>query len=337
MSNSNWQELHQEYIPCGEEEEIELLLELSKFFHDKQREAINQYRRGQHTKDTGCVKAQFIIEPELPENLKYGVFRETKTFEAIVRFSNSSSIPDPDKKPNGRGMAIKLLGVEGEKVLPPGDLSESADRVQDFIMVNHPTFPFADVNDYHMLFSDMKAVGPEKARQQFAQKYPKKGEIILAIIQKTVSNPLNIQYWSESPYRLGTQAMKFSTKPQVEHTTNISQDNDNFLFQAAAETLKEKEVSFDFLVQLQTDPQTTPIEDVSIEWNSPFTKVATVKILQQDLDSPEMQSFRSQCESFFWNPWHALVEHKPIGGINRLRKKIYLASAERRLQQSDRS
>ena len=29
------------------------------------------------------------------------------------------------------------------------------------------------------------------------------------------------------------------------------------------------------------------------------------------------------CDNLSFNPWHSLPEHRPIGGINRLRKAVY--------------
>jgi hypothetical protein len=31
-----------------------------------------------------------------------------------------------------------------------------------------------------------------------------------------------------------------------------------------------------------------------------------------------------------WNPWHALPDHQPLGGINRCRRQMYPASADLR-------
>lgn len=334
MSNQ-WTELNREYIPENEEKDIQALLELSAYFHQKQE---GKYRRGQHAKDTGCVKAEFIVEPNLAENLRVGVFKEPKTYEAIVRFSNGSGQLRSDKIPDGRGMAIKLLNVEGTKILP-----DSPD--QDFIMVNNPTFAFSNVHDYRTFFSIRKffveklgdELGNKVARLAFFLPRPNKSKIVKATTEASVSNALDLQYWSMSPYSLGTQAIKFSAKPQQQHQTT-SDGNGNYLFKALEDTLKEEEAYFDFLIQLQSDPQKTPIEDVSIEWYTqvaPFVKVATVKIPKQDLESQQMQTFRTQCESLSWNPWHALVEHKPLGGINRLRKSIYADSVQRRLSKSN--
>ena len=55
--------------------------------------------------------------------------------------------------------------------------------------------------------------------------------------------------------------------------------------------------------------------------------VATITIPPQDIDSAER---RALCEDLIFSPWHGLVEHRPLGGINRLRREVYLASARLR-------
>lgn len=91
------------------------------------------------------------------------------------------------------------------------------------------------------------------------------------------------------------------------------------------EHLKREDVYFDFKVQLQTDPQTMPIEDATIEWNeaeSGFIKVATIRIPVQEFDIQQRREFD---ENLSFNPWHTLPEHQPLGGVNRVRKQIYEA------------
>jgi hypothetical protein len=68
-----------------------------------------------------------------------------------------------------------------------------------------------------------------------------------------------------------------------------------------------------------------PIEDPSVEWDqtlSPFETVATIQLPAQDFDSTEQNLF---CDNLSFNPWHSLPDHRPIGGINRLRKAVYQA------------
>jgi hypothetical protein len=60
-----------------------------------------------------------------------------------------------------------------------------------------------------------------------------------------------------------------------------------------------------------------------VRWNekaSPFRPVATIDIPAQRFESPEQQKF---CEDLSMNPWHAAPEHRPLGGINRVRKVVY--------------
>jgi hypothetical protein len=71
--------------------------------------------------------------------------------------------------------------------------------------------------------------------------------------------------------------------------------------------------------------------DVSIEWNendsNPYT-VATLRIPSQKVDGSG--DLATLCEPMSFNPWHAHIEHRPMSGINRLRKAVYLASVAKR-------
>src|SRR5687767_11316626 len=51
-----------------------------------------------HTKMHGCVKAEFRIADNLPEDLQVGLFSKPGKYPAYIRFSNSSTNPKPDGK-----------------------------------------------------------------------------------------------------------------------------------------------------------------------------------------------------------------------------------------------
>ena len=71
--------------------------------------------RDAHAKPHGCVLATFDVNTGLPNELRQGVFVPGKRYQAWIRFSNGSSEISPDKDKDARGMAIKLIGVAGEK------------------------------------------------------------------------------------------------------------------------------------------------------------------------------------------------------------------------------
>lgn len=69
-----------------------------------------------------------------------------------------------------------------------------------------------------------------------------------------------------------------------------------------------------------------PVEDATVEWpeaQSPFRTVAHLEIRQQDLAT---SSF-GLGDNLSFNVWNALPAHRPLGGINRVRRAAYQLSA----------
>lgn len=235
-----------------------------------------------------------------------------------------------------RGMAVKLLDVEGTPAVPG-----TTNRCQDFLTVNHPAFPFATPAEYVKLFRIRQTplVGDLLAAGWLALFHSRHLKIIKTIQGKRVANPLDLRYWSGSPYWLGSpgttdgRAVKYSLVPRFEGTSPPVDPSADYLSRALAEHLKTREAVFDFRVQSQTDPVTMPVEDTSVEWDEGVTKpvsVATLTIGVQDVDSSEGRALAEECEAMSFSPWNARAEHRPMGGINRLRRAVYLATQVRR-------
>src|SRR5215813_14043313 len=88
---------------------------------------------------------------------------------------------------------------------------------------------------------------------------------------------------------------------------------DNYLRDNMVKTLAEQDVEFDLMLQLQTDPFRMPIENAAVRWPeklSPFVPAARLHIPSQRFDSPEQLGFANV---LFYNSWHALSEHRPLG------------------------
>ena len=274
-------------------------------------------RRDVHVKMHCLVNAEFTVEPELPEAFRIGVFKEPVTYKALIRFSNSDGSIKPDKRRDIRGMAIKLMDVPGEKILE----AEEHEQTQDFILISCPIFPAADVKKFDQVVAAI--LGSAFAKLKFFLTNPRVVWILIKTMKK-FANPLQIRYFSTTPYLFGTQAVKYSATPLFMKPDKIPvAPSDDYLRLAIANQLSNGEAIFDFSVQLQTDAEAMPIEDPRVEWPeslSPFLKVATIRIMQQDCDSNRQAIYG---ENLSFTPWHALPEHRPLGGINRARKVIY--------------
>ena len=105
----------------------------------------------------------------------------------------------------------------------------------------------------------------------------------------------------------------------------------DYLRAALVEQLTERKLpaAFGFYVQRQGNPEAMPIEDPTVKWMSAWEEVATIEIDAQDFNFCEREEWGN---ALSYTPWHALKEHRPLGGINRARKVIYPASSELRHQ-----
>jgi hypothetical protein len=318
--------LGEELIPAGEADQIDRIIEIHRSVTDPNEKPVP---RGQHMKSHGCVKATFVVMPGLPDSLRYGIFREPREFRAYLRFSNGKG--RDDRQGDAHGLAIKLLGVEGKKVLE----GEEDATTQDFVLFDHPVFFIKNVADYVPFMEDFRRLKSSRLtlgkiiagiKLLVSQDY--KWRLLRATGSKRPHSPLSIQYWSTTPAKLGPSAVKYSARPDLADNPAVTVlDSPDKLRLAMSAQLKDHGTHFDFLVQVQTDPNTMPIEDPTIEWNAPWQKVATIDIPPQSFESAEQMNFS---ENLSFNPWHSLPEHRPLGGINRARARIYQAISKQR-------
>jgi hypothetical protein len=334
-------ELNREYPEPGEATLIEKMVKLAV---ERMKPQQGRIRRGQHAKATGCVRGVFTIRNDIADELRYGVFQKpNQVFQAIIRFSNSSETINPDGKGDARGMAIKLLDVAGAPAIP-----DAANRCQDFLTVNYPVFPFATAAEFVKFFDirEMPFVGDPLAVAWLAFSNYRHLNIAREILGEIATSPLELPYWSCSPYWLGSaetasgHAVKYLLAPGFEETEPPQDPGsmaDDYLHQSLERHLKTREAVFEFRVQLQTDPVAMPVEDASVVWDEAVSRpitVATLTIGVQDVDSPEGRALAEECEAMAFSPWNALAEHRPMGGINRLRQAVYLASQDKRTAKS---
>ena len=280
---------------------------------------VRPMRRDAHTKAHGCVKADFTVPAQVPERARLGLFKEPSSHQAWIRFSNAFSSIEADGKIDVRGMAIKVMGVEGEKLLE----SEKLEKTQDFLLINTNVFFSPNTAEYVKFSREYVKNESTLGYILWPTRWRQAG-ILYRAGRTEMTNPLTSRFWSSVPYKLGAAAVHYSAKPCAgvvpPGKTGSSPD---FLREAMAATLRNGEACFEFMVQFQMDPVKMPVEDPSVEWEesaSPFITVATLKIPKQEFDSERQMAY---CEALSFTPWHSLPEHQPIGGVNRIRKAVY--------------
>lgn len=195
-------------------------------------------KRDAHPKAHGCVTASFVVNDDLPADLRVGTFQPGKHYDAWVRFSNGSQTDD--QKLDARGMAIKLLGVDGQRVLEGEDPSA---RTHDLVLTNHHTFFIENLSDY---VGFMEAVTDKGNPVSFFISWNpfdwhlREAYLAYQFTSQPISSPLSSRYWSATPYALGNNVVKYSAVPCGGVDSSGEHANDpNYLRDALEEGSRE--------------------------------------------------------------------------------------------------
>lgn len=291
---------------------------------ERHRAAGESIPRFNQPKTVACATATFEVPP-LDDDLAVGLFAEPGRYEALVRFANATRQDDRDK--DLRGASLRLFGVPEAESLssPPGQ--------QDFLFNSHPAL-FAGTPEAFYRF--VEAVADERLWWYFVNPLaPQPRSLMIALRARSQpESPLAVTYWSTTPYRFGEgRAVKYSLRSCAGDPAPMAApdpDHPDHLRHALAEQLEEGEACLSFQVQFQTDPEAMPIEDASVVWDeeaSPFRPVGRLTLHRQAIDTPQALA---RCESLIFNPWNSHPAHRPLGGINRLRRAIYQAAGAQR-------
>ena len=289
--------------------------------------------RALHGPGLGLLRGTLTVDGGLPREIGHGLFAESRSFETWVRFSRSHFYDR--KTPDTFGMAVKLLGVRGEKCLDetPGE--------QDFITVN---LPYAWVGnrqhvlDYFIrLAANREREEARRARKQLGERHGRKPADIMPLNQVFRSpdprkfdwpllrlwriitwnwirypDPVMQTYNTLTAFRLGEGAMKCLFRgipvPGVRTSGRYR------------ERLAAGPIRFEFLVQRRTMPDREPVDDVTKPWKSPLVKVGTMTIPPQDFDTDERMALE---ESISYSPYFSLRAHEPLGSLSEVRRWAY--------------
>ena len=302
--------------------------------------------RAVHAKGQALLKGKLQIADNLPEELAHGLFAAPGAYEAVVRFSSPPAEQLPDTVSTPRAIALKILGVPGERV------AESEEQQsQDFLMVNGPAFtspgPKGFLRSTKLLAATTERMPRTKAVISAALRG---GERLLEAAGggsgkikgmggEPQTHPMGETFFSQVPFRFGPYVAKFCLRPVSATLQSLSgapvensEDSQRDAIQDALASGRT-ELVWELCAQLCCDEQTMPIEDASVEWpqeQSPFIAVATLHVPPQvswdDAESPGIE------DRLAFSPWHALQAHRPLGALNRARRVVMAASRAHRSQ-----
>jgi hypothetical protein len=327
-----------EQIQPGERETIQAVVDSIRKTNES---SFAKWRRGirqQHAKAHGFLKGELTVHDDLPEHLRQGMFAQARSYPIIVRLSSALGDVRSDRVRVARGFAIKVLGVEGSRMMP-----EDNSTNQDLLLVNHKNY-FADAASYLPL------------QRQF-ERQPKMPDFILRTVgwgARVLTRIFNLAgstapssvraladqgcnilgetFYSGAAIRFGAYIARFSLAPVSDPVRKLTglpaHDEENAMHDFVVDFFRNNAAEYELCAQLGKDLQRTPVEDADIEWLdeiSPQQPLARITLPSQQADSPARRVYGDEILSF--DPWRCLAAHQPLGSLMRLRREAYQASS----------
>lgn len=297
--------------------------------------------RSVHAKSHGILEGELIVDDGLPPELAQGLFATPGRHKAWLRMSTNAGDILPDAISLPRGLAVKIAGVEGERL--PGAEGDT----QDFVMVNGTVFQAKTADKF---LGNLKMLAKTTDRMEGTKK-------AMSAVLRGVHNaleavgidspavdslggapnvdPLGETYYSVTPFRYGDHVAKFSIAPVAPALTSRTgaiipvDGREDAIREDVQAEMWDIDAEWEFRVQLCRDLERQPIEDPTVEWDeseAPFMRVGVIRAAPQDSwDAGRVQAVN---EEMRFSVWTGITAHQPLGNINRARREPYRHSAD---------
>lgn len=304
--------------------------------------------RAVHAKSHGILKAELEILPDLPAVLAQGLFARPGRYPTVMRFSTIPGDILPDRVSTPRGVALKVLGVEGER-LPGSDGAAS----QDLILVNGPTF---NAKNAKAFLANLKLVAATTDRgegakvafsavartvEKLVEAFGGQSATLSALGGQQPRHILGETFFGQLPIRYGDYIARVSLMPSSPELKALEDaridlaDDPDALRLAIQAHFALKGGEWLLRVQLCANLEDMPIEDASKPWDediSPFVPVARLTAGPQSGWSAARSA--AVDDSMGFSPWHGLLAHQPLGEIMRMRRSAYAKAQQFRAERN---
>ncbi len=310
-----------------------------------------------HAKSHGLLVGTLEVLPHLPLELAQGLFAKPASYPVVMRFSTNPGDLLADNVSTPRGLAVKVVGIEGEKVA-----NHAGALTQDFVCVDSDFFPVPDPAGFLKQIQMLdKTLDVSEGVKHAISVSARAANAVLGVagLHSTMLEGfgapavhiLGESFTTVAPIRYGSYIAKVGFAPYSENLKaltgkGVDLDEDyNALSGHVKRFFHHESGVWDVKVQLALAPTSSgderdngfPIEDASKVWPhdlSPWQTVARIIVPSQSTCSDDRQRFVDEQMSF--SPWHALELHRPLGGIMRSRLKAYEEASKYREQRNGR-
>ncbi len=296
-------------------------------FAELQRRKSARYGQGRalHRKQLLAIRGELTVHGDLPDFARHGLFAQPGQYDTWVRLSNGGMDKMSDKRPDIRGFALAVQGVDG-----PSALGNGPTRVQCFTLINQRRFAFQSSAEFVDFVVAASHGNGALLRHLISRHGWVGGPARLLSLAKSVGQPFkgfaHDSFHSAAPIACGPYAVRVRLTPTGSHGPADPQAPQNWGADMVRR-LAQGPLSYTLALQPFVNETLTPIEDASVDWPTPYTDVATLTLPSTSGEDP---AWSAQVENAVFDPWAALATHRPLGDVMRARKVVYFASQQGR-------
>ena len=305
--------------------------------------------RAVHAKAHGYLRARFEVLPDLSPGLAQGLFATPGSYDAILRFSTTPGDLLADDVSVPRGVALKVLGVQGARLA-----GSEGDTTQNYVLANSPTFQVSNdkafLKQLKLLAGTTGEIEPLKHAASVVSRTAtaalglvgQKSATLTTLAGQASTHLLGDSFYSQAPLLHGEYFSKVAMSPASDELIALSgkhiklSGHPDAIREGVQAYFTSTPAVWDFKVQLATSIKSMPVEDAAVQWpeaESPYRTVARVSAVPQATWSDEMRDLVEERLSF--NPWIGLAAHRPLGSIMRARRPAYAAAREFRARSNN--
>jgi hypothetical protein len=307
--------------------------------------------RSVHAKTQGILEGYLEVDAGLPIELAQGLFAKPGRYPVVMRFSTVPGDILDDSVSTPRGLAVKIIGVEGERLS-----GSEGDVTQDFVLVNGPAFgaptpkKFLPVitllskttNRVQRLKKLLSAV-MRQVQRAIVSVTGQPNTTVATLGGQPETHILGETFYNQAPVRFGDFIAKISVSPISSELAALKgaalnvNGIPNGIREAVVAFFKQSGGVWEVRAQLCTDLNLMPIENAATVWPeqlSPYRRIGRIEVTRQNSWSEARSSVVDDGMQF--SPWHGLAAHRPLGGIMRARKEVYAAAKRFRAARNGR-
>lgn len=334
-----------------EAETIQGLIATMRYINEKTLADGGHAIRSVHAKTHGILQGDLEVDTNLPADLAQGLFAKSGRYPVVMRYSTIPGDILDDSVSTPRGLAVKIIGVEGERLE-----GSERDITQDFLLINGPAFSaptpkkflsvvrlLARTTDEVEWLKKLLSTAMRQVQQVIVAVTGRPSTTVATLGGQPETNILGDTFYSQAPVRFGDLIAKIAIAPVSPELKALAQAPlnvngvPNGLREAVMEFFKKNGGTWEVRAQLCVDLELMPIENAAIVWPedvSPYRPIARITVKPQVAWSQARSSAVDDGMSFA--PWHGLAAHRPLGGIMRARKAVYEMAKRFRAERNGR-